>query len=106
MQWLYEIESNENFISSIVHFKNINLASRHQGESSYQRYAGDQSLPFSISGKNDVILTVHQAEFSYNGEYCCKVTVKSNNVKYREEMCTNLFVYGKIFIGYYIIDLL
>jgi negative regulator of genetic competence, sporulation and motility len=102
MGWHYEIESNEQFISSAVPFKNKDMASRHKGENSYSKYVGSQSLriPFSISGKNDVTLTVHDTEFSYNGKYYCDVTVKSNNVKSQQEMCTNLFVYGMIFIGY------
>jgi hypothetical protein len=105
MRWHYEMETNEEFINSEIRFKSITsfeLASRYRGENSYLRLPGNQSLPFSISGKNDVTLTVHNVEFSYNGDYCCEVTVKSNNVKPREEMCTNLFVYGMILISYYV----
>jgi hypothetical protein len=94
------MESNEEFINSEIRFKSItsfDLASRHPGENSYLTF-GNQSLPFSISGKDNFTLTVHNVELSYNGEYCCEVTVKSINVMYREGMCTTLFVYGMVFI--------
>jgi hypothetical protein len=103
MRWHYEMESNENFLNSEIRFKSIksfDLASRYPGENSYVKSSGNQRLNFSISGKNDVTLTVHNVELSYNGEYCCEVTVKSNIVKHRQEMCTTLFVYGTIFITY------
>jgi hypothetical protein len=109
MRWHYEMESNEHFLHSEIRFKSIeslifDLASRYLGENSYLKHPGNpQRFTFSISGKNDVTLTVHNVELSYNGEYCCEVTVKSNNVEPREERCTTLFVYGRIFISYYVI---
>jgi hypothetical protein len=101
------MESNENFLHSEIRFKSkesFDLASRYLGENSYLKHPGNpQRFTFSISGKNDVTLTIHNVEFSYNGEYCCEVTVsKSNNGRPQEEMCTTLFVYGMIFISYYV----
>jgi hypothetical protein len=96
MRWHYEIESNEQFITCEIRYKSkvLYLDTRH----SHMGITRDKSLPFSIFGEEDVTLTVHTTELSYSGEYCCKVTVDSTKGIHREEMCTNLFVYGMIFI--------
>jgi hypothetical protein len=101
MRWHYKIGKNETFLASRF-FNNelrYDLASRHLGEDNYWIHRG-QILPISISGTDDVTLTVHKTKFSDNGEYCCEVIFKSNNEKHQNKTCTKLFVYGMIFIGY------
>jgi hypothetical protein len=93
MRWHYEIESNEEFFNSEILFKSIKLALRKS--KSYLIFDGSRSLSFSVSGNDDVILTVYNAELSYNGEYCCNVQVASNNkVQPAKQKCTNIIVYG------------
>jgi hypothetical protein len=101
MRWHYKIEKNEAFLDSTMRLFKTVLASTHPGEDRYWKYG--IILPISISGTDDVTLTVRKTEFSYSGEYCCEVTVKPNNqtIKVKDKECTNLFVYGMIFIGYY-----
>jgi hypothetical protein len=96
MRWYYKTESNEEFLSSELSLRSKAhaLASRHSGENSYSKYAGNQIMAFSVYGKENVILTAQNAELSYNGEYCCTVTLKVNNKKQAEDICTILFVYG------------
>jgi hypothetical protein len=87
------MESNEEFFNSEIRFKSIKLALRKS--KSYLIFVGNQSLLFSVSGNNDVTLTVYNAKLSYNGEYCCNVQVASNNqVQPAKQKCTNIRVYG------------
>lgn len=98
MRWNYKLESNEQFLTSIVHYKGNDVASRHPGEDSYVKYSGKFGLPFSISGSVDVTLTVHDAKVLYNGVVCCEIDYKSSAGKLKTEVCTTLFAYGKIHI--------
>jgi hypothetical protein len=109
MRWHYKTaESNETFFFSKL-FQSLKgeshpLALRFQGENSYTKYHGNHSVPFSVSGKDNLTLTVYNADLSYNGKYCCMVTVKSNNKRLlQKEVCTNIFVYGKFFESVYIL---
>jgi hypothetical protein len=103
MTWHYKIEKNEEFLSSTC-YKNEpynRLASKHPGEDHYVPFKEEIPPDISISGTDDVTLTIQNAKCGYSGEYCCEVTFKSNNEKHQNKTCTNLFVYGMTFIGYY-----
>jgi hypothetical protein len=103
MKWQWKTWKNEEFLSSTCYENEPykRLASKHPGEDHYVPFNKETPPYISISGTDDVTLTIQNAKSGYNGEYCCKVTFKSNNENYQNKTCTHLFVYGMIFIGYY-----